>query len=709
MRLDAPYGRAYDQRVSCATLLLPPPDTTVSRSAELYRHLHNPGGGYSGPWRNNIAPYLVGPMDSLTDPLYGTTCFVAPAQTGKSEILLNWAAHSVVEDPADMMIVLDEKDQAEDFVERRRSKLIRYCDEVAKRLVKTTKPLAQFQGMSLAITWATGSKAASKPVPRVGMDERDSMADDLDGEGDPVELFRKRLQTFGASGHLAVISSPKRLIIRRKGVQLAPLHPHVAPPTSGILTLYNQGTRKRWYWPCPQCNDHFIPRYEDLHFDAEAWNDDDQIAVLLVCPLCGNPIHERSKPEMNEAGVWLAHGQSIDRHGRIVGAPPSPSVDSFWLQGVEAAFIGWSELVVKRLRAEKTLHDTGSDTALKTWYNTDCGRPYDPGEDADGEGLDPFALQGRAEPYPFRVVPEGVRFLTAAVDVQGTYFAVLVRGWGVNLESWVIDAFDIIQPAGAARRLDPAVYAEDWDLLVEQVIQRSYPLAARPGWFIPITTTAIDTGGAPGVTGKAYDFWRRARRNGLSEQTITLVKGDGRGQGLDVAETRADTTNAGRGGGGSPVKLFVLNVDRLKDKAYAALRREQPGPDFVHLPQAVIPPVPAGAEAPKEAAEFFQQLASERKVDGAWGKVRPRNEVWDLIVYTDAAMRRVRGHQINWKAPPPWAAPWDANSRVLRPAASAPSSAASSLAPAPTARPAAVPPPRGFALPAPTHADDPYL
>nr|WP_261912952.1 phage terminase large subunit family protein [Salmonella enterica] len=31
-----------------------------------------------------------------------------------------------------------------------------------------------------------------------------------------------------------------------------------------ILSLYNRGDRRRWYWPCPHCGDWFQPAMENM-------------------------------------------------------------------------------------------------------------------------------------------------------------------------------------------------------------------------------------------------------------------------------------------------------------------------------------------------------------------------------------------------------------------------------------------------------------
>ncbi|MCM4841582.1 phage terminase large subunit family protein, partial [Escherichia coli] len=66
----------------------------------------------------------------------------------------------------------------------------------------------------------------------------------------------KRTTTFMSSGMTLVESSPGRDV---KDVKWRRTSPHEAPPTTGILSLYNRGDRRRWYWPCPHCGEYFQP------------------------------------------------------------------------------------------------------------------------------------------------------------------------------------------------------------------------------------------------------------------------------------------------------------------------------------------------------------------------------------------------------------------------------------------------------------------
>jgi phage terminase large subunit GpA-like protein len=95
---------------------------------------------------------------------------------------------------------------------------------------------------------------------------------------------------------------------------------------------------------------------------------------------------------------------------------------------------GWSSVSWGAL-AEQWERGKGDPEAVKVYVNTIDGETYDETEDAT---TDPETLQGRAEVYA-RPVPDGVRVLTAGVDVQQDRVEVEVVGWGDGEESWSID------------------------------------------------------------------------------------------------------------------------------------------------------------------------------------------------------------------------------------------------------------------------------
>ncbi|MEM8348802.1 phage terminase large subunit family protein, partial [Morganella morganii] len=111
-------------------------------------------------------------------------------------------------------------------------------------------------GNYLKIGWPSVNIMSSSDYRFVALTDYDRFPEDIDGEGDAFSLASKRTTTFMSAGMTLVESSPGREITDQKWT---PSSPHEAPPTTGILSLYNRGDRQRWYWPCPHCGEYFQP------------------------------------------------------------------------------------------------------------------------------------------------------------------------------------------------------------------------------------------------------------------------------------------------------------------------------------------------------------------------------------------------------------------------------------------------------------------
>lgn len=629
-------------------ILRPPRRMSVSAAAERFRRLKNPGGGYSGAWRNDQVPYMVEPADMMTSRRHEAVIFVGPAQSGKTAALIeNAIVHAVACDPADMLVVQMSEVMARDFSRRRVDRMIRECEILADRLDPQSDNVFDkaFPGMLLSIGHPTIAQLSSRPIPRVLLTDYDRMPEDVGGEGAPFDLAQKRTQTFGSRGVTLAESSPGHAILAPKW-KPDPTAPHEAPPTHGVLALYNRGDRRRWFWPCPHCGEHFEGAFKHLEFPSDASPDEAAAAVVMICPVSGCVIEPAAKAAMNAAGRWVAEGQRIEG-GEIVGRAPDRRIASYWLKGTAAAFQSWGGLVAKFLRAYQEYEKTGSEHALKTTVNTDQGEPYRE-KAADVEGtLEADELIEKAEAFPLRVVPVTARYLTASVDVQANRFEVLVRAWGQALESWVIDRFTIFQAGEGddARPVDPARYIEDWSLLVDQVLDRRYRCAV--GGELQVVRMGVDSGGAAGVTANAYEFYRR-RRGTPEGRRLMLLKGASVKTAPRIVETfpdskRKDRKAARRG----EVPVYVFNPNLLKDETDAGLRRDEGGPRALHLTRALM------SDAPPHV--FFEEATAEqRRPDGTWQKVKQRNEALDLLVMSHAVALGLRAERIDWSSPPSW-------------------------------------------------------
>ncbi|MFO1081887.1 MAG: terminase gpA endonuclease subunit [Reyranellaceae bacterium] len=664
-----PLAKASEARAEVADILLPPPDIDVAQAAELYRVLHNPQG-YSGPWRHALAPPLVGPMRALTDLRYDTVVFVAPAQSGKTELGLNFCLHSVRVDPADFQIVLPEKQQAEDFSERRLGRMVAASPELGSRLRAESKFISVFDQCMVNLSWPTSANASSKPVPRNWLDERDSMDDDVDEEGDPVALYHKRSQTFGPRRKTLVTSSPKRAKV--KGTP-RPSSPHEAVTTHGVLALYNKGTRRLLYWPCVQCGHFFVTRVQDLQHPEGAKSDDERIPVLFACPACGRPHGEEDRHVLFARHVWLADGETIAEDGTVSGEPRPTTVDSYRLFGPQAPFITLEELVRKRLAAEEVRQKTGSDSELRTFWNVDAGEVYE-GHDA-GNALSPEDLARSAADLRAGIVPSWAPLLVASIDVQSDRFEVMWSAFGKAEEAAIVDHTRIVavradgtavttgRGSGGAESsadleaCDPAGAAHHWRSLVGAVFDRALPLDGEPERGLRPAMVAIDTGGRAGSTEKAYAFarWLRRHRPDLMRR-VMFLKGSPAANPVRVWRAQWDPRTAERKAGTTKrplsragVDLWLLATDLLKDAVANRLRQALKAKGrriegALHVSRDLPP------------ALFEQLCAESRDEDGHWENERKvANEAWDLAVYCHAAWIRLGGERIDWERPPTFA------------------------------------------------------
>lgn len=638
-------------------------------------------GSYIGPYSNDMAPYMVEPQNELRSRQFNGLAFVGPAQSAKTQaLILNWLAYSVVVDGLDMIVYSPTQSSARDFSIRRVKRMNDNSPEVGKRLMKSREAdnvhdKHYNNGLILNLSWPTKSEFAGRPVGRIALTDYDRMDDDVEGEGAPFDLASKRTTTFRSYAMTVAESSPSRPIENTKWIRTSP---HEAPPCKGILSIYNRGDRRRWYWPCPSCGSYFEGKWEHLKYKNKKSVLATAETVYMECPYCIAPIQPSQRQNMQEWGTWLKDGESIDERGMIVGTPLRSTIASFWMNGVAAAFITWQQLVVNYLNAYADYEKTGSEESLSKFFNTDIGAPYiskRQESDLNPERIRENAHEVTTLEMPFErhinrvpmvqpTVPEAVRFLVASVDVQANAFVVQVHGIcpGIPYDVVVVDRFQLrkslrVDQQGEAEWVKPNTYAEDWDLLESEVMSRVYPLDDSSERSMGIKLTVCDSGGREGVTGQAYNFRRRLRAKSLAGR-FHLLKGDPlpsrpRAQITLPDSSRKDKFSGARG----DVPLLLLNSNMLKDDLRGRLDASEPGKGQIRTPKWL-----------PEA--WYSELCVEVRNEKGWSNPRRyRNESWDLLYYCLGAcvssLLHVEG--INWNSPPGWAREWDQNDLVTKP------------------------------------------
>jgi len=209
------FNTLEDAFLTLTELLRPPERITISEAAERYVRLNNPGS-YIGPYRNDMAPYMVEPMNTLQSKLFTALSFVAPAQCGKTEaLILNWLAYSIKIDGMDMIIYSPTQSASRDFSMRRVNRMHRNSPEIGSALLAAREADNVYDkqyttGMLLNLAHPTVSEFAGRPVGRIALTDYDRMPDDIGGDGSPFDLGSKRTTTFRSFAMTVAESSPSR-------------------------------------------------------------------------------------------------------------------------------------------------------------------------------------------------------------------------------------------------------------------------------------------------------------------------------------------------------------------------------------------------------------------------------------------------------------------------------------------------------------------
>ncbi|MEC1744131.1 phage terminase large subunit family protein [Schinkia azotoformans] len=544
--------------------LAPPPDLTVSEWADKHRRLSRESSAEAGQWRTDRAPYQREIMNVINDAFVEDIVIMASAQVGKSEILLNALGYFIDFDPSPILLIQPTEQKAKDFSKERIAPMIRDTPVLKERIgdAKTrdssnTVMFKSFPGGFIALGGANApSGLAARPIRILLADEIDRYPVSAGTEGDPLDLAEKRTNNFYNRKKLKV-STPTI-----KGV-------------SRIEKEFELSTKEYYNLPCPRCGEYQPLTWGQIDFETESHR----------CKFCG---YLSSEFEWKtQEGKWIATAES--------------SIRGFHLNELLSPWRRWGEVITSFLRAKKK----GTE-ALKVWTNTSLGEPWE----EEGQKIDDDSLFGRREDYEADV-PDGVKILTAAVDVQDDRFEIEVVGWGIGRESWGIE-YHIIHGDLKQERI--------WNEL-DDYLKKTW--AKKDGKQFAIACTCIDSGGH--FTQEVYRF----TKDKLARM-VYAIKGASAQKG-EYVPLIAGTTKT------KVLKtlLVSLGVNDGKSRVMSSLNVEDFGPNYCHFP------VGRGYEK-----IYFKSLTAEkletRYEKGIpyqqWVKIRARNEAFDLRVYNTAAI-----------------------------------------------------------------------
>ncbi len=653
--MGSAYASFQEVLYPIAEILSPREDISVLETAKRYVK----------DWDAELAHVLHEPMEELTSREYEAEIYVGPSRTSKTKSLLDCAlVHNILVDPVDAAVFMPTADLTSFYSKKRfdieiMNNVEGLRDKIRPGTASDTTYTKIFKTETVLIFgWTSKSQVASRDFVRVYVSDYDRITGDVGGEGNYFELLLNRTETYQSRGFGLCESSPGKPITNPKWKATKQ---HEAPPTTGILSLYNTGTRAMLYGQCPHCQSYFSPAFgpEAAVIPEEGSNFERAESASLRCTDCGHEIGQEYEKAFKRSAKWVHSGERIHPDGTKTGERIKSKRVSYWQSGWFAGFRPWEKLVSRYLDALQAYEENGDEGALQAVYNTGFAAPYLEMAYRD-EGGFAEALQEKAVGETERYyVPKKVRTLIASVDVQAGKrkgFVVSVIGRAPGNEKYLVDRFDISfreDEDGNKIRLDPATRIEDWDYITEKVVNATYKV--DDGREMRVFRTAIDSGGAAGVTERAYEYWRGLRKQNLHKR-VRLVKGGNNPTAPIVKESWPDSTDRKDriSGGRGDVPVLILNTNLCKDAVHAGLKRETPGPSYMHFPSWT-------------PNKVFQELSAEIRDDnGKWEVVGSApNEQTDLCAYEHALWFWIGGLKMKWDRPKSWAMDWDNNTEVM--------------------------------------------
>lgn len=569
--------------------LKPDPFLSVSEWADAHRILSQKSSAEPGRWRTSRTPYLREVMNCLsTMSPVEEIVIMASAQIGKTELGNNWVGYIIDRAPAPTLAVQPTVELAKRYSRQRIDAMVDETPRLRERVRPArerdsgnTMLAKEFPGGILIMTGANSAVGLrSVPARNLFMDEIDAYPQDVDGEGDPVTLARARTRTF-ARRKILLTSTP------------------TVHGQSRVEAAFNESDQRRFHVPCPHCGE-----FQTLKWPFIKWDEGNPDSAWLECEFNKCRIEEHSKTQMLEAGRWVSENPEA-ANTRIAGF----HINSLYSP---LGWFSWADAV--RLWVESHRNPD----RLRVFVNTVLGECWKEAGDAP----DWRRIYERREQYPIGVAPEGVRFLTAGVDVQKDRLEMQIVGWGEQKEAWSVAHLIIPGDTSDLGESGP------WGELGSRIWQ-NVPWAG--GGELAIKLVGIDSGFN---TQNVYDFVRRFPPN-----KVLALKGTDHLQQPVGTPTAVDVLFQGRRIRRG-LKVWPIGSSVLKTQIYGLLKMDNPTeaelaangfpPGFIHFPQY--------------DEDFFKQLTAEQIVSKVvkgyrkfeWQKVYERNEALDTLVMARA-------------------------------------------------------------------------
>lgn len=545
-----------------------------------------------GPYHTSRTPYVREWQDSAALPWVRQVTIQKSTQVGGSVALLNVLAYAIGQEPGPITWVMPTQQDAAEFGENRVAPLIDLSPslrhEITGERFDNKKRQIRFRRCRVLFRSAgTANELAQYPTRWLFGDEAGKWPSWTQGEAAPFDLARERTRTFW--NHKVYLNS--------------------TPTTdSGLITVeFQRGDRRRYHVPCPHCGTLQVLTWKRVKWPADIDTEHvmrERREAWYECERCSKAMLDTHKREMLAAGFWCPENIDHTRHvygGRLRLPNDRAPHRSYHLWAGYSPWLAWWELAAEFLRSHK------NPVTFQNFVNSWLGEPWvEKVEEASSEDV-----QACVGGYQRGTVPDGVKVITAGIDVQKRFAVFTVRGWGLEMESWLLDHGRIDGP-DEFEKLAAILFGKVWTrgLTVRAVFcdtnyRRDEAIAFARRW--------------PAIV----KLCRGVERDSPVPFTSEAVE-------------RNPKTGAPLGN----MRAWHVQVGMFKDLLAQSLRRGgEPGPDSFHVYE--------GADR-----QYLEEMASEQKVLQRTGKQERerwvkkaghrQNHYWDTEVYNRAVAHLIR-------------------------------------------------------------------
>jgi len=600
---------------------------SVSEWAERRRYLPPPNR-FPGPFRFSVAPYMREIADclSIDSPVREVALMKGVQTTGTVGVLENAIGYQIdhVKSASVMMVTADSELaqlrmetsvrpmlQASDL-----EGLIQSSDEGNRRKTGNTDRKIEWLGGGFLVPM--GAKNANKmrsiPIQVMLRDEVDGWPDVVGKDGDPMQLTEDRTTSYEQTRKILDISTP------------------LIEGSSKIKARFLRGDQRVYHVRCKHCGDlqplrwHYVDK-ETGEKRGIVWETDGGLlvteSVRWLCASCGGEHYNEDKIRLFDPDHGAQWVPTAD--------PVNPTVRSYHLSGLYSpvGFKSWASQVQLWLESWDENASRPRDVGkMQVFYNNVLGETWT----VYGERLRFSTVsEHRRSLYRYGEIPNHmamdycgsrVLLLTCTVDVQGDWLAVGVFGWTRDQRAILVDYWhwegDPSQPDDEGT----------WGRLRELVESGEY--IADDGSRYGIAIALVDAGY---LTDQVYSF--------AAEYAHSVYPIQGRTAPLksaNIKEFSEYTTKLG-------TRAFSVTVDLYKDRWAARLRRswdgqgDQPAGHF-NAPSDTTDKTLK--ELTVETKREKKEAKSGRVIGYEWHRPgNARNELWDLLVYGNAALEMI--------------------------------------------------------------------